>query len=209
MMSWDMSEGCRQFCSEASRSTMLPFLSRRATSGQDTTALGLPTPGRKCRHVLAAKGGADSTRRMLGWSLNIIGPWLLELPSATVRDQILAPDGPGYKLLAFEGDAFTSTREPMAKLSSANKILEFAKAGLPILIAGDWSVVNAYGVSTQPSSSLKSGADRRKVRRISPDARDNIHLRRDPFAPQRSDGSYPRRYRHGHGQDQCPTSGAV
>ncbi|KAH8882940.1 secreted protein [Thozetella sp. PMI_491] len=89
---------------------------------------------------------------MLGWSLNIIGPSLLDLPSATVRDKLLAPDGPGYQLLAFEGDAFTSSREPMAKLSSAKKILEFAKAGLPILIAGDWSVVNSYGYGESPKT---------------------------------------------------------
>ena len=80
---------------------------------------------------------------MQGWSLNIIGPSLLNLSSATVRDKVLAPDGPGYRLLAFEGDAFTSTREPMAKLASAKKIQEFAHAGLPMVIAGDWSVVNS------------------------------------------------------------------
>ena len=83
---------------------------------------------------------------MLGWSLNIIGPSLLDLPSATVRDKRLAPDGPGYKLLAFEGDAFTSTRQPMTKLASAKKIQEFADAGLPIMIVGNWSYVTAYGV---------------------------------------------------------------
>lgn len=82
---------------------------------------------------------------MVGWSLNIIGPSLLDLPSATVRDKRLAPDGPGYKLLAFEGDSFAN-KLPVAKLASAKKIQEFAEAGLPILIVGDWSSVSAYGV---------------------------------------------------------------
>ncbi len=66
-----------------------------------------------------------------GWSLNIIGPSLLDLPSATVRNKQLAPDGPAYRLLAFEGDAFTSIRQPMAKLASAKKILEFARGWSP------------------------------------------------------------------------------
>lgn len=83
---------------------------------------------------------------MMGWSLNIIGPSLLDLPSATVRDKRLAPDGPAYRLLAFEEDTFAS-KATVAKLASTKKILEFARAGLPMLIVGNWSSVTAYGVS--------------------------------------------------------------
>lgn len=83
---------------------------------------------------------------MMGWSLNIIGPSLLDLPSATVRDKRLAPDGPAYRLLAFEEDTFAS-KATVLKLDTAKKILGFAEAGLPILIVGNWSTVTAYGVS--------------------------------------------------------------
>ncbi|TPX14096.1 uncharacterized protein E0L32_000490 [Thyridium curvatum] len=83
--------------------------------------------------------------RLYGWNLNILGPSLLDLPSATVRNQMLNPDGPGYKLLAFEGDAFTSNRQAVANLATARKIREFATAGLPILVVGNWSSVSAYG----------------------------------------------------------------
>jgi hypothetical protein len=82
----------------------------------------------------------------MGWSLNILGPSLLELPSAVVRNGKLAPDGPAYKLLAFEGDSFAN-RASVVKLKTANKIREFAQAGLPILMVGDWRSARAYGVS--------------------------------------------------------------
>lgn len=95
---------------------------------------------------------------MLGWSLNIIGPSLLDLPSATVRDKRLAPDGPAYRLLAFEGDSFAN-KETVAKLDSTKKILEFAKAGLHTLIVGNWSAVAAYGVSdTRPKLHMQDQA---------------------------------------------------
>jgi hypothetical protein len=45
---------------------------------------------------------------MIGWSLNIIGPTLLQLPNGQVKNQRLAPDGPAYKLPAFEEDSFAS-----------------------------------------------------------------------------------------------------
>jgi hypothetical protein len=81
---------------------------------------------------------------MEGWSLNIIGPTLLQLPNGKVQNGVLAPGGPGYRLLAFEGDDF-SNKESVMTLDSATRIAEYAKQGLPVLVVGNWSVVNAYG----------------------------------------------------------------
>jgi hypothetical protein len=79
--------------------------------------------------------------------LNIIGPAQLQVPLAKVKNKRFAPDGPNYKLLAFEGDAFSNPVAPVAKLASATKLLEFAQAGLPMLAIGNWSTAYAYGVS--------------------------------------------------------------
>jgi hypothetical protein len=84
--------------------------------------------------------------REIGWSLNIIDDSALDLPSAVVRNGRFAPDGPAYKLFAFEGDAYTSTREAVVKWDTAGKIHAIAKTGIPMLIIGNWTVVNSYGV---------------------------------------------------------------
>ena len=81
---------------------------------------------------------------MEGWSLNIIGPTLLQLPNGKVKNNRLAPDGPGYRILAFEGDDFGGNESVMT-LDSATRILEYAQQGLPVLVVGNWSVVHAYG----------------------------------------------------------------
>lgn len=81
---------------------------------------------------------------MVGWSLNIIGPSLLKLPSAVVKNRQLAPSGPAYKILAFEGDSFAS-KQSVITLDSATRILQYAQQGLPVLVIGNWSTVSAYG----------------------------------------------------------------
>lgn len=60
---------------------------------------------------------------MIRWSLNVIGLTLLQLPNGKVKNQRLAPDGPAYRLLAFEGDSFAN-KESVMTLDSATHILE-------------------------------------------------------------------------------------
>lgn len=74
----------------------------------------------------------------IGWTHTTISPRLLHFPSAQVRNGRLAPDGPNFKALIFEGDAFAG-RETTLQLDSAERLLAFAKAGLPIVVSGDWS----------------------------------------------------------------------
>lgn len=74
----------------------------------------------------------------IGWTHTTISPRLLHFPSAVVRGGRLAPDGPNFKALIFEGDAFAG-RETTLQLDSAERLLAFAKAGLPIVMSGDWS----------------------------------------------------------------------
>ncbi|WP_017975541.1 glycosyl hydrolase [Actinopolyspora halophila] len=83
-----------------------------------------------------------------GWTHQFLSPSLLELPSARVAGARLAPDGPGYKMLVFEGDAFNGKVETMP-LATARRLLEFARAGLPILAVGGWDAPTVPGVAEQ------------------------------------------------------------
>jgi hypothetical protein len=74
----------------------------------------------------------------LGWTHSFVSPATLELPLARVRDGRLAPDGPAYRLLVFEGDAFERRAEAMP-VETARRLLDFAREGLPMLVVGDWS----------------------------------------------------------------------
>lgn len=75
----------------------------------------------------------------IGWTHTIVSPRLLHLPSARVKNGRLAPGGPNYKVLLFEGDAFAAGRETTLQLDTAERLLAFAKAGLPIVVIGNWS----------------------------------------------------------------------
>lgn len=46
---------------------------------------------------------------------------------AAVSDSVLAPDGPSYRALVFNNQAYIS-------LEAASKVLEFAKQSLPIVV---------------------------------------------------------------------------
>src|SRR5690606_3454730 len=81
-----------------------------------------------------------------GWTHTFLSPALLDLPSATVRDGRLAPDGPAFRVLVFEGDPFHG-RETTMPLRTARKLLELAKDGLPILVIGDWSRPRVPGLA--------------------------------------------------------------
>jgi len=89
----------------------------------------------------------------LGWTHEFVAPSLLELPGATIRHGRLNPDGPAYRVLVFEGDAFAG-RAPVMPVRTAERLLSFAQAGLPMIVIGDWSLVRAYGQS-------EAGADAR------------------------------------------------
>ncbi|KAF2095713.1 secreted protein [Rhizodiscina lignyota] len=81
-----------------------------------------------------------------GWSLNFLAPSLLDLPTATVSQKRLAPKGPNFELLTFEGDAF-SNQETGLPLDTAEKLLQYAKQGLKIMAIGNWSAPLPYGLS--------------------------------------------------------------
>lgn len=82
----------------------------------------------------------------LGWTHQMISAPLLDLPSAKVHDGRLAPDGPAYQVLFVEGDRFNGNACTLP-LDSARTMLEFAKAGLPLVFLGDWSAATVPGIA--------------------------------------------------------------
>ncbi|WP_328974609.1 glycosyl hydrolase [Streptomyces canus] len=84
----------------------------------------------------------------LGWTHQFLSGPLLDLPSATVSDARLAPDGPAYKALFVEGDFFYGSTPTLA-VEDARKILALAEAGLPVVLFGAFDQALTPGVPDQ------------------------------------------------------------
>lgn len=82
----------------------------------------------------------------VGWTNETISESLLDLPSAIVRNGRLAPDGPSFKALVVEGDVAFS-RGIWLRASTATKLVAWAKAGLPIVLVGNWSAPTVSGLA--------------------------------------------------------------
>lgn len=70
-----------------------------------------------------------------GYSYQFLSPPLLARPTATVSDGRLAPDGPGYRVLVVYEDDFTG--ENTLTVDTAERILAFAREGLPVVVVGE------------------------------------------------------------------------
>ncbi|UOE21197.1 alpha-L-rhamnosidase [Thermobifida halotolerans] len=95
----------------------------------------------------------SSTGVKLGWTHQFVSPRLLEVTDPKVKKGRLAPDGPAYRLLVFEGDAF-SGRATTMPLETARRLLRYARDGLPMVIVGDWSAPEAPGVDQTDNTEL-------------------------------------------------------
>lgn len=80
-----------------------------------------------------------------GYTYDFTSPALLDLENAVVTEQdgrmVLAADGPSYKALILDQRNFTGegggTVASSMPVDTAEKILEFAQAGLPVVIVGE------------------------------------------------------------------------
>ncbi|WP_316782153.1 glycosyl hydrolase [Streptomyces sasae] len=79
----------------------------------------------------------------LGWTHQFLSGPLLDLPSARVSGNRLAPDGPAYKALFLEGDFFYGS-SPTLAVADARKLLGLARDGLPTVLLG------AFGQALTP-----------------------------------------------------------
>ncbi|WP_405560761.1 glycosyl hydrolase [Streptomyces canus] len=84
----------------------------------------------------------------LGLTHQFLSGPLLDLPSATVSDGRLAPDGPAYKALFVEGDFFYGSTPTLA-VEDARKILALAEGGLPVVLFGAFDQALTPGVPDQ------------------------------------------------------------
>lgn len=80
----------------------------------------------------------------LGWSHSFLSSSLLAFDNALVAGGRLAPDGPAYKALVVGPDSLRSNAVTM-DVDGAKRILAVGRAGLPIVLIGDWSNVTAAG----------------------------------------------------------------
>lgn len=106
----------------------------------------------------------------LGWSHSFISSDVLGWKSASLKRGRLAPDGPAYKAMIIEGDAFRGRRATLT-VSAAKRIAELARQGFPIVFIGDWSKPTADGLGTPAdnavvASSVASAQGRSNVRTV-------------------------------------------
>jgi hypothetical protein len=88
-----------------------------------------------------------STGIPLGWNHQFISEPLLALPSAHVTGGRLAANGPAYRALFVEADFFSGSTCTLP-VDVAEKFLAFTKAGLPVVLLGDWSAATVPGLDT-------------------------------------------------------------
>lgn len=81
----------------------------------------------------------------VGWSHGFATAAMLDEPMVEVRDGRLAPDGPAYKAMVFEPDKFRG-RELTILPATARRVLELGRAGLPIVLLGDWTRAEPIGL---------------------------------------------------------------
>ncbi|WP_217361577.1 glycosyl hydrolase [Aeromicrobium stalagmiti] len=93
----------------------------------------------------------------LGWSHSFISSDVLGWPSASLKRGRLAPDGPAYKAMIIEGDAFRGRRATLT-LSAAKRVAELAKNGFPIVFLGDWSTPTADGLGSTADDAVVAAA---------------------------------------------------
>ncbi|KAI8315087.1 hypothetical protein K4K61_002768 [Colletotrichum sp. SAR11_59] len=72
----------------------------------------------------------DSSLNDAGYSYQFPTPYLLEKHGVAVRDGVLAADGPGYRALIINN-------QTTMDISTAELVLSYGKAGLPVVISGN------------------------------------------------------------------------
>lgn len=107
--------------------------------------------------------GALLTLFQLGYGYEFISPTNFDLPLAKViKNKILAPDGPSYKALVLRStDTLT--------LAGTQKIVQYAKQGLPIIIQGGIpnKIASANGLK-QAQANIQNILSLKNVRQVGP-----------------------------------------
>ena len=79
-----------------------------------------------------------------GWTHSFASDAVLALPGVVVQGGRLAPDGPAYKAVIVGPDQFNGS-ESAISLDGAQRLLSYARAGLPVVVLGNWTTVASTG----------------------------------------------------------------
>lgn len=82
----------------------------------------------------------------IGWSHSFVTTALLDLPGVEVEDGVLAPGGPAYKAMVVGPDQFRG-QELTIEVAAARRLRDFAAAGLPVVLLGDWTQAQPVGLA--------------------------------------------------------------
>ncbi|KAH7417837.1 hypothetical protein BKA64DRAFT_738388 [Cadophora sp. MPI-SDFR-AT-0126] len=94
-----------------------------------------------------------------GYGYEYISPSNFKLPLSAVKKEVLAPDGPEYKLLILRSTELLTT-------DGVDKLVQYAQEGLPVMISG--------GMPNQIASSQGLSAARSKLKSIT--SLPNVHM---------------------------------
>jgi hypothetical protein len=92
----------------------------------------------------------DTGLQRAGYTWDYADETIMGLPNATVTNGRLAADGPAYQALVFDQflQPTASTTRGTLTVQAATKMLEYAKAGLPIIFVGNPQNSGTYPAST-------------------------------------------------------------
>ncbi len=93
-----------------------------------------------------------------GYSYNLLSEALLDEPSATVSNGVLAPDGPAYRALVVR----QATR---MSVGTAERLVDYAKAGLPVVLF-DTDVERVYGTDKPGNNDVELAAELDRLRAL-------------------------------------------
>jgi len=79
-----------------------------------------------------------------GWTHSFASDAVLALPGVVVQGGRLAPDGPAFKAVIVGPDQFNGS-ESAISLDGAQRLLGYAKAGLPVIVLGNWATPVSSG----------------------------------------------------------------
>ncbi len=81
----------------------------------------------------------DTALQRAGYTWDYYDESSMDLPNATVSGGRLAPDGPAYRAIVFDQflQPTTGTTRGTLTVKAAQKMLAYAKAGLPVVFVGN------------------------------------------------------------------------
>ncbi|KAF3024971.1 hypothetical protein E8E14_013789 [Neopestalotiopsis sp. 37M] len=95
----------------------------------------------------------------LSWTAAYVDYGVLKSPNATVSDKRLAPGAGNYSVLAVDGDALNGYA-PTLTVATASLLEHYAESGLPILLVGNWSAPQSFGLGSINSTSVATSINK-------------------------------------------------